>query len=232
MKRLFVVSAVAACLVLPAGGVGHPGHANVSVDIAQFKYAPQETEAIVGDIVNWTWRGPDTDHSVTADSGQAEQFDSDPTGPPTAGTHAADDNFTHTFTKPGRFTYHCRTHSFMTGAVTVRSAPGGQPDGQAPVIRSMRVAPKAFCAGRGCKRPRVVIDVSETASLDSQIQRRRGRRWKRARELALIFLRKGSNRKRLSVSGLKPGRYRLIAKAQDFAANTSKRRQLLFGSGG
>ena len=218
MRARVLATAVGLFVLLPAGGARPPGHYGDRVDIAEFKFSPSEASVVVGDTVNWVWRGPDTDHSVTADPGQAEQFDSDPAGPPAPGAHQVGEIFSHTFRSTGRFTYHCRTHPSMRGTVTV----GEGPDTTAPAIGSMRVRPTTFCTGRGCRRPWLEIEVTESAALHAQVQRRDGRRWRRARDYPLIFLRPGRNRKRLSVAGLRPGRYRLLARASDNSGNDSR----------
>jgi plastocyanin len=229
MKRRGLLAALLTCALWPTDGAGHGGHGSTPVDIGQFEYRPAELVIYRGDMVNWVWRGPDTDHSVTAEPGQAEQFDSDPDGPPGVDTHAVGDNFTHTFTRTGRFTYRCRVHAFMTGAVVVKEpSQGGPRDRRAPAIRSLKVRPRVFCVGRGCPKPKVKIRLSERASLNPDIQRRRRGRWKLARDLPLMFLRKGRNRERLPVRGLKPGRYRLVGYASDAAGNDSRNRRARF----
>ena len=68
-------------------------------------FEPEHLEVLVGDTV--TWRNLDaTTHTVTADD---ETFDS--------GDLRPDGTFSWTFDKPGRTTYHCAIHRFMTGEV-------------------------------------------------------------------------------------------------------------------
>src|SRR5688572_27978802 len=112
-----IALALVASMTLVAGtGEAHPGHGSVAVEIAFQAYSPADAEVIVGDSVVWTWTGPDTNHSVTSDPGQADRFDSDPTGTP---AHPAGDTFVHTFNEVGTFRYHCRVHPTMTGKVVV-----------------------------------------------------------------------------------------------------------------
>ena len=54
----------------------HAGHAPPTVNIAVYAYAPQSITVVEGDIVQWNWAGPDTNHSVTSDAGSGEKFDS------------------------------------------------------------------------------------------------------------------------------------------------------------
>lgn len=125
MKRLAAAVALALCSVAPAGA--HPGHGAISVSVEgdSTRYAPAEVTIGVDDSVIWFWKGVvSRDHSVTADPGQVESFDSDPDGPPTTATHPEGDSFSHTFRHEGRFTYHCQVHPEMTGVVNVFPLPG------------------------------------------------------------------------------------------------------------
>ena len=113
--------------------LGAPAVASESdVEVGGFKFAPATATVDQGDTVTWSWAGPDTNHTVTSDPGQADAFDSHdgvPTnqvaGPPPGGT------FSHTFNTPGSFTYFCRVHPSMKGKVVVnevaRPAPAAVP---------------------------------------------------------------------------------------------------------
>ena len=68
---------------LTATAAHHPGHGPVRVDVGDGAFKPADIRIGTGDTVLWVWSGPDLDHTVTADPGQAEQFDSDPGGTPT-----------------------------------------------------------------------------------------------------------------------------------------------------
>src|SRR5688572_12196058 len=73
-------------VLLPAASGAHPGHGlePVVVDGDSFAYEPATVTVGVGDSLVWTWDGNlFNNHSVTADPGQAEQFDSDPGRLPT-----------------------------------------------------------------------------------------------------------------------------------------------------
>jgi plastocyanin len=71
-------------------------------------YRPKDATARVGQTVAWEFADPNNAHSVTADDGS---FDS--------GAQSDGFVFTHVFTKPGIYTYHCSLHTGMLGKVTV-----------------------------------------------------------------------------------------------------------------
>ena len=89
--------------------------ATVDVDIQDSGYQPGSITIAVNDTVRWTNRGTLT-HTVTSDT--AGQFDSGDM-PPTA-------QFSHTFTIPGTFAYHCIYHP-LTMKGTVAVLPPGVP---------------------------------------------------------------------------------------------------------
>ncbi len=79
-----------------------------SVGIQSFTFTPGSITVVVGVNNTVTWTNHDTvDHTVTADDGS---FNS---------TLTPGATFTHTFTAPGTFTYHCSIHPYMKGSVTV-----------------------------------------------------------------------------------------------------------------
>src|SRR5436853_2892335 len=109
-------------LVTPAliafGALVAPAHA-ADVTIKSYSFMPSSVTIAQGDTVKWTWAGPDTNHSVTAKSGQAASWDADPTGTALTINHSTGDTFTHTFNSTGTFSYFCKVHSYMTGKVPV-----------------------------------------------------------------------------------------------------------------
>lgn len=118
MRRSVVVALAALSWVaapLPARG-------DASVTMQRSRFIPREVTISVGESVTWT-NEDGVGHSVTADDGS---FDSHPNcGSPIGGEcMGRGDDFTHTFTRAGRFAYYCRTHGSpgqgMTGSVTVR----------------------------------------------------------------------------------------------------------------
>ena len=195
--------------MLAPAAAGHPGHGGTEVIIDGYAYKPASVTIAVNDPVFWGWNGFDRNHSVTSDPGQAEQFDSDPSRPPTQLDHPMNDVFYHYFNRVGRFSYHCKVHPSMRGEVVVVARPPGV-DSQAPRITGVRV-----------KRGRLRFTLSEKADLIARISRlRRGRR---PRTLKAFDLKgkAGRNSKRLPLRGFGRGRYRLALTAYDAVDNRS-----------
>src|SRR3954454_8294708 len=74
VARIALATAVALALWPAALADSHPGHGPVGISIGEFAYAPAKVTILAGDYVLWDWAGPDTNHSATADSGQALSF--------------------------------------------------------------------------------------------------------------------------------------------------------------
>jgi plastocyanin len=94
---------------MPSGAGAAPA-APVATDhvaIQSFAFGPGTATVRPGTTVTWTQQDEDQ-HTVTADDGS---FASSPliTG----------QTYTHTFTAPGTYHYHCAIHPFMHGTVTV-----------------------------------------------------------------------------------------------------------------
>lgn len=114
-----VVSAAGAALA----GCGHSGSpasaatpaaptaapvATSAVTIDNFAFSPKAVTVKVGTTVTWSNRDEEP-HTVTAEDGSFK-----------SGTLAGNSNtFSHTFSAPGTFTYHCSIHPYMTGTVEV-----------------------------------------------------------------------------------------------------------------
>jgi plastocyanin len=194
-----------------------------SVGISVFDFRPNTMTINPGDSVTWRWSGPDTNHSVTADSGQAESFDSDPGGAPGGINHEVGATFRHTFSKPGVYDYVCRVHpDFMRGLVVVRAVP----DHEAPRIHSLRARPSRFCPGRtgGCRKAwaRLRFTLSERARLSGQIRWIEPGRSPAPVRVVRFRGRKGRNEARVATRGLRPARYGLTLRAEDAVGNVSK----------
>jgi plastocyanin len=222
MRRPAVLAAAAAAaLALQGAAAPHPGHGPTLVSVRNQAFTPAQPTVAVNDAVIWTWDGLDRNHSVTADPGQAETFDSDPSGAP---SHPFGSQFTHTFTREGRFTYFCRVHPGMRGAITVQRLPDiGDVTG--PRVTSLRLRPSRICPRRTrrCRttRARLGFTIDETADLVVRIERRVRRRWRRVRTLD-ASVRRGRRSIRLGARGLAPGRYRVSLRAYDLASNASR----------
>jgi plastocyanin len=78
-----------------------------SVMIQNYAFGPASVTVKAGSTVTWTDQDEDS-HTVTADSGA---FSSQPLTNGQA--------YSHTFTAPGTYTYHCSIHPYMHGTVMV-----------------------------------------------------------------------------------------------------------------
>lgn len=83
----------------------------VFIDIRSLRFAKRNVEVDAGTTIKWRNRDP-LSHTVTSDDGQ---FDS--------GEIAPDASWSHTFTTPGTFSYHCEPHPEMKATVVVRAKP-------------------------------------------------------------------------------------------------------------
>ena len=210
--------ALAVGLISPAQSGAHPGHQSFTATISLNAFSPAEISITSLDTVNWVWRGPDTNHSVTADPGQSESFDSDPGGQP---NHSVGDNFLHAFVDVGRFTYHCKVHPFMRGTVVVT-------DPYKPVVSFLAVRPKSVCMDRGCPAPKLKVAVDEPSTLTGALERREGANWKRVAALPGTNLRLGPNTVELPAKNLQAGEHRVSIRVRDGAGNHSRVRRTAF----
>jgi plastocyanin len=227
--KLAALAVLAAALTLPATAHAHPNHGAIEVGIGGFAFSPATVNAVSGDVIFWTWRGPDTNHSVTG-SGPGKTFDSDPgKGSGQVPSHPPGDGFGEQFVAPGTYTYVCKNHGFMQGTIVVSpDTTGGAPpaDRVAPQVLGARFSQTRLCPRRSrrCARPgaRLRFTLSEQADIEGAIYRvRRGRR-----AFARLFSalgRPGGNNLRFSVAGLRPGAYELAFVAYDDADNASRR---------
>ena len=210
-----VLLAAAAALVFGATASAHPGHGHW-VSVGDGKFNPALKKIIVGGTVTWYWDWPDLDHTVTADPGQAESFDSDPSGTP---DHPLFDTYQHRFTQVGTYTYHCRVHPTMTGTVEVTEKPVSPPPAQQPAppagatltLSDLRI---------NVPRRRVGFTVSYASTVRVSVARRIRSSWRllRAFDTAASA---GRNRVRIRPRPLAPGRYRIRLVARDGAGNRS-----------
>ena len=85
-----------------------PAATATTIGIDNFAFTPDNATTAVGTTITWT-NDQKFVHTVTADDGS---FDS--------GDMAAGATFEQTFDATGTFTYHCSSHSNMTGTITVQ----------------------------------------------------------------------------------------------------------------
>ena len=201
--------------VVALGAAAAPAQA-ADVSISNFAFMPSSITIAQGDSVTWTWAGPDTNHSVTSKSGQADSFDSDPGKTPTSLDHPPGDTFSHTFNTPGTFSYICKVHSFMTGKVVVNGPPGS--DTTAPVLSKVSATGGRKCkkGQKNCKgRPTTLrFTLSEPATVKVKVPKHKAANVTRA-------LKAGSNTIKFSTSKLPPGKWTLNLSATDASGNRS-----------
>ena len=82
--------------------------ATIQASIDNFSFAPKQLTVKAGTTVVWTNKD-DIPHTVTSDN---NVFSS-----PLMDTNAT---FKYTFTKPGKFPFHCKLHAMMTDIVEVK----------------------------------------------------------------------------------------------------------------
>jgi len=104
---LFASAAVAVASHLAVANASTAAPAVKAVAIADYSFKPMTITVDAGTSVVWTNKDDDP-HTVTADDGA---FDSKGLG--------QGDTYARTFSKPGRFPYHCSAHPFMKGVVVV-----------------------------------------------------------------------------------------------------------------
>ena len=230
MRRLLATGGLVVALVAaPAPGPRAPSHGPTEIWVADNIFSAGTATVATGDTVVWKWYGPAANHSVTADPGQAESFESDPGKQPAEIVHPVGFVSTHTFTHLGRFTYTCRVHPAMRGTVIV-IAPVA-PDVTGPRLTKVSLRPQRVCRRhtRHCRRTRTYLRLttSEPATVVGRIDRRKRGRWRLARTLSFRAL-QGPFRTRLRLNGLEPGPFRLRLVAYDNSDNSSRTTTLRF----
>ena len=105
-----IVALFAASVVLP-----RPVQADTkSATIQNFAFHPPTLTITTGTKVTWTNQDDGVPHTATADPGSSEQWDT--------GNLDKGQSGSHTFDKPGTFTYHCAIHPSMHGTIIVTGA--------------------------------------------------------------------------------------------------------------
>lgn len=81
----------------------------IALSIHNFAFGPPSITVHAGTTVTWTNQDPQpTHHTASADRGAF-----------TTGSLAPGQSGAFTFTTPGRYTYHCAIHTYMTGVIVV-----------------------------------------------------------------------------------------------------------------
>jgi hypothetical protein len=109
------------------------------VSVVDNAFEPTQTVINPGDTVVWSDMG-NNPHTVTADDGS---FDSASGGMMTL---ARGQTFSHTFTAPGTYPYHCRIHGAaggqgMSGVIVVQAASSSAPVTQPATVPAPATAP-------------------------------------------------------------------------------------------
>lgn len=130
-RAAFIAAAVfaVALALTPAASAS-----NRRISISNYQWSDPSIELDLGEHVTWYWVGPDTMHSVTGESPNALQWDSD------AGIglphHKIGDSYRIDFDNPGTYDLVCKLHSTVRGTVTVSDTPGDPASEQDPVPKS------------------------------------------------------------------------------------------------
>jgi plastocyanin len=210
MRLALVIGAVAfggALTAAPASA------ASADVNIGGFAFSPSSVTINQGDTVTWHYAGPDTNHSVTSDPGQADSWDSDPGKSPTAADHPPGTTFARQFATPGTFTYFCKVHSNMHGTVVVKGGDGGP--GPPPADTTPPTLSKV--SAKAVKRPKPVV-LRFTLSEDATVKVKGPKKASLTRAFTA-----GAHKVKLSTRKLKAGRrYKLVLTATDAAGNVSR----------
>ncbi len=112
---MYALLVAAILAIAPAASPSPAAMPGFVVHIKDFKYAPTPLKIHVGDTVRFI-NDDDEPHTVTATD---KSFDSEALD--TSGA------WTHTFTKPGTYSYFCELHPYMKATVIVTGDDAGGP---------------------------------------------------------------------------------------------------------
>jgi hypothetical protein len=191
------------------------------VTIAELKYTPDTLQVAEGDGVLWTFNGPDTNHSVTADDGS---YDSDAGKDASQVSHPAGDGFSHLFAKAGTYGYHCKVHPFMKGTIAVGPAPEPSPAAAAPRLTGVSASPRRVRARRATTTTTVRYTLDSAAAMHAALRRRSG-----SRPVGKVLRRvdwsspPGPGKRPIGLGRLRPGPYVLTVVATDNVSGRSSR---------
>jgi plastocyanin len=175
------------------------------VSVGNNAFTPAQLTVEQGDVVNWNWVGPDTNHSTTTEADHETSWDSDRGN--AFPNHPVGDRFSKELQMTGEYPYHCKVHPEMTGKIIV--VPRGQP---VPLADDV-VAPRLATPRISVKRRRVNFKLDEAAAVQGKLRGRRTRRKFKMNAQA------GTNV--LKLPRMRPGRYALALWATDDAGNKS-----------
>jgi plastocyanin len=223
MRRLPLVVALASLGVLATPAAAD----DATVKIANTAFSPGTVSIHVGEKVTWNWAGPDRNHTVTSDSGQAESFESTPGVPDAAVTDGPPgETFSHTFGQTGSFSYHCRVHSFMQGKVNVVAAGTPLPVDTTPPSTKLKIVGESPVTASRTGRLKVKVTVNEAATeklavkLGRKTIARKTVKFSKA-QTKTVTLRLSRSARR-SLSGRRTARIAVTASATDKAGNKAK----------
>jgi plastocyanin len=170
------------------------------------KFDPAEIQITQGDVVNWNWVGPDTNHSTTTGPMLQTSWDSDPGNP--LPNHTIGDRFSREFPDVGEYDYFCKTHAEMVGKIVVvrkETNPNPPPTDD--------VAPEFGTLSVNLKRRVIRFKLTEAAKV---VGKMRGPMRKNLK----LSAKAGTNLLKLPKK-LKKGRYSVGLTATDAAGNAS-----------
>lgn len=110
VTALLALALVTLLVPVQAGVVRAQAPPTFNVQVIDFEFQPANLTVPAGATVTWTNAGQRT-HTVSADDGSFDSGRLDP-----------GETFSHTFTEPGTYTYHCGFHPEMQGTIKVTAA--------------------------------------------------------------------------------------------------------------
>ena len=211
--------------------------ANRRVSIGDYKWSIPTVDINLGEHVTWTWVGPDTIHSVTGVSSNAEGWDSDPGNP--LPNHDLGFTYQLTFDSPGTYQFQCKLHPLVGGEVIVSSTPGDPITEPDPVPKLTLDTKPADLGGISLDRHQFRhrgtgfhFSLDEPAHVDADywfLKPQGGRRFAGYSQwnghVGLNLVRFGAARKHFKA---RPGRYVAYIRSTDRAGNVTKPKQRSF----
>ena len=222
---------VPVALLLCLAAAAPASAANRRVAIGDYRWSIPDVQIDLGEHVTWHFVGPDSSHSVTGVSPNAQAWDSDPqTHLP---QHALGDTYRLSFDQPGTYDFQCKLHTAVSGTVTVSATPGDpvteadpvpppRVDLRRPTLNDIRLGRKRF-TGRLGTHLHLALDERSHVEAEYYLLRD-GRKnyagytaWKG--HVGFNDVRFASRGKHFKAP---PGRYMALLSATDRSANRSK----------